>query len=130
MATAWQKREMEHRAFINGFYERVAEQADDAHDPDQYFLIMARWFLEAVIGERVNMMEVTNPEVVSILTEINGFARTRAEAGMLKQDFLQRLLESGFHATQTEHLRERVHEQEKLYVGHGAMDEVELSPRD
>ena len=44
---------------------------------------------------------------------------------ILKHKLLVMLLEVGFHDAESEHLRERVHEQEKLYEGHRAMDEVE-----
>jgi hypothetical protein len=117
---AWQKREMEQGQFLEKLHRELTH--DNEGDPldDDNVLEVARELLIATIYE----LGHENLPRDETWQQISRFARTQAEGMILKRKLLVMLIKSGFHDAESAHLHERVHEQEKLYDGHRAMDEV------
>lgn len=126
MAQAWQKREKEQADFLQDLHSRVCHDPEGEYLFDVAILNIARLMLRTVIEEINNCNRLANPEIRWIVEDVNRFARTRAEAIILKHRLIGLLLISGFHGVDSEYLRQRVHEPERLYDGHQATDEVEL----
>lgn len=118
---AWQKREMEQKEFLKKLHRDAVHDDQGEYLEDDNILRVAKDLLEAVIYDMIH----DNRSGYPLSREINGFARTEAEGMTLKRRLLVMLIKSGFHDAESEHLRERAHEQEKLYEGHRAMDEIE-----
>jgi hypothetical protein len=121
---AWQKHAIERRRFLGRLRDSIlVVNGEDVSDTE--ILNFSCILLETIIEERCGHIETTNPHIVSVIEQINGFARLPAEASDIKHRLLKMLLREGFREASSNLLQAGVHEQERLYNGHRATDEVD-----
>jgi hypothetical protein len=137
MAEAWQKREFEQRVLLEGIMGDALRDAEDG-DHDMFFLALGAEMIGIFIAERFAQRGEDTPPFLNLKTgdqiiasycngfkaRIKDFCRTPEEEHELLARLLTKFTEAGLSDIHGAYLRQMVNEQEKLYEGHSAMDEV------
>lgn len=137
MAEAWQqKREFEQQELLEGIISDAFSTTEDG-DHDTFFLALAAELTGGLIAERLAkrgdtltyLNLKTGDQIIESIcnkfkARIKDFCRTPEEERELLARLLTKFIEQGLSDIHSAYLRQTVHEPEKLYEGHCAMDEV------
>ena len=128
---AWMKREGEQRDFLEELEKILVHDSEDDFLSDDKILERCQRLLELTVAEMrgdiaiVNRKDLSDSLVMQAIERIRTFTRTKEEGMSLRRQLIEKLIVAGFHDAESEYLRQRVHEPEKLYEGYRAMDEVD-----
>ncbi len=136
MAEAWQKREFEQQELLEGIMRDALRLIEDG-DHDMFFLALGAEMIGIFIDERFAQRgEGTSTYLIGdkliasycnrLKARVKDFCRTPEEEHELLARLLTKFTEAGLSDIHSAYLRQTVHEQEKLYEGHSAMDEVSI----
>jgi hypothetical protein len=121
------KRDMEQQDLLERMEKLLLEDGMGSFLPDPMILQHAICLLNHVVVQMVEneLLSPLDQEVSMVIGKIKEFARTPEEGLILKQRLLEKLVEQGFTIPRQIYLNQRVFEEERLYDGHKAMDEVD-----
>jgi hypothetical protein len=132
MVQAYQAREFEQQDFKKKLLEGIcALQEADAisfrtGDADTFYLVFATELITIINAER-GYESPSLKSVAEILRErVQNFSRTPAEKRKLLGEIAVKLLTVGLSDVVREYQHQQVHNQEILYGGHRATDEVDF----
>lgn len=139
MVEAWQKRGLEQQELLERIMTDAFRAIEDG-DHDTFFLMLTMELARNLIARRLTaqgpvpayLNVKSNDQLVGsfcnkFMTKIKDFCRTPEEEHELLARLLTKFAEAGLSEIHSAYLRQTVHEQEKLYEGHRAMDEVPFS---
>ncbi len=131
MAEAWQKREFEQQEFLNKIaQDAYYAAADDDHDT--FFLALAAELARGLVARRTTARKVGTGDRLAqsyagrFTRAITEFSRTPEEAAKLLGLLLIRFANSGLSEINAAYLHQTISEPQRLYDGHGSMDEVPI----
>ena len=127
---AWVRREMEQQDLLEEIHREIWDSVEqickEESDEYRHFLAVADSLLHTLARDEGGLVALGTDLIANAaIRKIEKFARTPEEAKVLEIRLLEKLLASGFSRAHSNYLRQRVHEQGKLYEGRRAMDEVE-----
>jgi hypothetical protein len=139
MIEAWQKRESEQQELVERLMRNAFRFNEDG-DSEMFFMALAVELTGNFIADRFAdrgedilpslAVKIGDRLIERYCTEVRAkvkeFSRTQEEERELLARLLLKFTEAGLSDVHSNYLRQKVHEQEKLYEGHRAMDEVPL----
>lgn len=134
MTEAWQKREYEQQQLLEGLMHQAFETSEKFENADRFHLLAAQELSEYHLinqGGTPHPSDNSDTErsrvkvwIDKVCEQLWRFSRTGEEFKMLLAKFTEKMFERGLAYAHQEYLRQKVREPEKLYEGHGSMDEV------
>lgn len=133
MTEAWMKRAHERQKLLEKLMREAFEAEEECRDEARFYLLAAIQLTNHFLAERGGSVvlpphnhdeQTLGRWPLKALEEIRRFGRTPEERRMLAAELLKKVTDQALAHAYRAMLAQEVHEPEKVYDGHGAMDEV------